>query len=219
MQISLLYGPGESAKREQLLKIKRQYPEDTINLDLKHHGLVEINDAIATRSLFDQGKRLVVVENANKGLDLKELRAGDDQTHLVVVAANLEAISSLLKSAQALKAAVLNFEAEKEQSVFPYLDYLIEKKPQALVELEGLLSGFGGIYILTMIYYGLRRNVLPPPTSPFMTKKIDQQRRFLAEGDIEKLYRLTLETEFKIKSGLVEERVGLTQLTAQILGR
>ncbi|MDO8498703.1 MAG: hypothetical protein Q7S44_02870 [bacterium] len=220
MKIVVLTGPGEVGKRGELLKIKQQFAlENITQLDLKQVGLGELITSLSSRSLFESGKRLVVAENTPEKFDLEELGSIAEEVILVLVTAALRSDSKLLHSAKKIGARVVSFEGEKELSAFPFLDSLLEGKKEAFLELQKLLEEYGGMYILTMIYYGLRRNILPLPASGFVRKKILLQKERFSNTGWQKLYYLVLDTESSIKSGLLPEDVALTKLTQAILER
>lgn len=213
MKIIVLYGPGEVGKRTEALKIRKQFsPEDITVVDSKQSSQDSVQNILQSTQLFSVGKRLVVYDNVSEKLDLSHLTSGEETLTLLILAASLRNDSMLLQSAKKVKAALMQFEGEREVSAFPFLDALIEKKKTCFLELEKLLDEYGGIYVLSMIFYLLRRNILPLPPSPFAQKKIMQQKKGYSFTDWKRLYQLTLETEFKIKSGLINERVGLTGL-------
>lgn len=219
MKIIVLHGPGEVGKRAEALRIRKQFsPDATAVLDLKQDGLDKLEMALSSVSLFESGLRLVVVENAPDKLDLTTLTQVGDEVHLLVIAGSPKAATSLMQSSGKIKAKVLSFEGERELSVFPYLDNLIEQKKEAHVELQKLLSEYGGMYVLTMVYYGLRRNILPLPASSFAAKKISSQKGRFDMAGWEKFYRLAILTEFNIKSGKISEDLGLLRLTQAIIG-
>ncbi len=212
MNITLLYGPGEVAKRQKLSQIKSTFPADGISvLDFKQNSPGQIKNTLLAGSLFAD-KRLVVLENAADSFDLSEILVSDPTVTLVVVGGAVSATKPLLKSAQTVKAQLLNFDGEKEVSAFPFLDAVIERKKEAFVELEKLTEEFGEIYILTMLFYLYRRNILPLPSSSFAQKKIIEQKKKYQLKDWQQMYKKTLETEYKIKSGLVDPRIGLSKL-------
>jgi DNA polymerase III delta subunit len=218
MKIILLHGPGEVAKRNELLKIKKQFNSDNqAVIDLKQSDLNALHNLLMTTPLFDSGKRLIIIENAPVSLDLSEVSGGEN-LDLVVVAGSLPAASVLLKSAQKLSAKILVFEGEREISAFPFLDSLLEKKPAAFIHLNKLLEQYNEMYILSMVYYGLRRNILPLPASSFVQKKVIQQKKLYQDNDWIKLYQLTLLTEFEIKSGALTSGLALTKLVQQFIG-
>lgn len=217
MKIVILHGPGEVSKRAEVLKIKKQFPQDSVAVvDLKQAGLEFLQSVLNSVQLFALGKRLVICENAGEKLDLSKLQGGDD-VNLLIVAANPRSDSLLLQTAKKLQLPVLLFEGAKETSVFPFLDALVERKKQALVELEKLLDEYGEMYVLSMIFYLLRRNILPLPLSAFLQKRISEQKKGYTAKDWANLYLLTLETEFKIKSGLLDSRLGLTTLAHKFI--
>ncbi|MBI4039776.1 hypothetical protein HY389_00270 [Candidatus Daviesbacteria bacterium] len=216
MQLILLHGPGEVGKRNQLIKIKQAFDPNLVTVvDLKQAETSDLNNALVAGSLFGS-QRLIVVENLPDDLDLAKLHQADDNTTLLLVA-TASAGKTLLKSAQQLKAKIYDFEGEKETLVFPYLDNLIEGKRGAYVQLEKLLSEFGAMYVLSMIYYLLRRNLLPPPATTFMVNKIKNQKLKVKDQNWGRLYRLALEAEFKIKNGDLDEHQSLVGLTQKFL--
>ncbi|MDO8570026.1 MAG: hypothetical protein Q7R97_00385 [Candidatus Daviesbacteria bacterium] len=220
MKIILLFGPGEVSKRNSLLKLKKEFSGAQISLlDLKQDSIADLELKIFSGSLFETGERLVVVENVPDKMDLETLRQAQGrqsgQVTLVLVAGHPAVTSVILKSAKKLEVKIYNFEGEREITAFPFLDNLIEGKKQVYLELEKLLLEYGVMYVLTMIYYLLRRNILPLPSSDFMRKKIQKQKIEFNEKDFENFYRKTLETEYKIKAGLMPEQVALTCLVRQ----
>lgn len=220
MKTIVLYGPGEVSKRAALSKIKKEYSQDSIiSIDLKVKDLADLDVALASTSLFETGKRLIVAENASETLSLKSLKFTDQNLTLVIVAGSLKAASILLSDAKSLQAKTYLFEGEKEVSAFPFLDALIEGKKSAYVELDKLLKEYGGMYVYSMIYYLLRRNILPLPQSDFAKKKILEQKQKYSTEDFIKLYQLTLESEFSIKKGIMPETLNLTQLVSDFIAK
>lgn len=218
MNITVLYGPGEIGKRSELIKIKKGFSKDSTKvIDLKQEPIGALNLALSSVSLFDQGNRLVAVENVPDSFDCSLLQNNDSSLTLVLVAGNSKASSVLISSAKKSDAKMLSFEGEQETSVFPFLDCLLEGKRQSFVELEKLLSEYGGMYVLSMVYYALRRNLLPLPASDYMRKKITNQSQRFSISDWTILYESVLQTEYDIKTGKVSERLGLYGLVMQFL--
>ncbi len=210
MKIVLLHGPGEVQKRGQALKIRRQFPpENTTIVDFKQDSLKTLQMQLISRSFFDTSSRLIVVENSPDNLDLTKLSAEDENLTLLLIGETPKNESLLLQTAKKVKAQVGIFEGEKELTAFPFIDSLIEQKKEAFLQLDKLLDTYGGMYVLAMIFYLLRRNILPLPPSSFMQNKINSQKRKYNTKDWQKLYKLTLLTEFKIKSGLINEVLAL----------
>lgn len=213
MKIILLIGPGEVSKRNELLKIKKGFDSENISqIDLKVADASFLEVGLASSGLFETGVKLVIGENAPDKLDLKKINLGEGETTLVLVADSPKATSKLLESAKTLKAQILSFEGEKETSMFPFLDKLIEQKKEAMVELEKYREEWGSMYVITMIYYLLRRNILPLPANSFAAGKIVTQKKKYTMEDFTKLYYLAIQAEFNIKNGDMDEKGALTRL-------
>ncbi|KKR80843.1 MAG: hypothetical protein UU73_C0002G0172 [Candidatus Daviesbacteria bacterium GW2011_GWA1_41_61] len=219
MKIALLHGPGEVGKRSELLKIRSHFSRNLVSIvDLKQDDIAKIEEIMLSQPLLFEGRRLVLVENAPETLDLEKLPKLAGELFLAVMAPSLKNDSLILKSAHKLGAKILLFEGEKELSAFPFLDALLEKKPQAFSELQKLLLDYGWVYVVTMIYYGLRRNLLPLPPQGFIQRKILAQRQNFHPQDFEQLYKLALQTEFNIKNGAMAEKVALAKLVQAFIG-
>lgn len=218
MKIVVLLGSGESKKQEETRRIKQQFLPDAVFLfDLSVKKISDIDLAVTSLSLFEVSDKLIVIENTPDDLDLKKLVKANNPSTLLFLASSPRINSKLLSSAKEINAKTIVFEAEKEISAFPYLDNLIEGKKEVFGKLQELLDGYGGMYIFAMIYYLLRRNFLPLPSSSFMKDKIKSQKQQFSLGDWQKLYYLTLETDFAIKSGILPEKIALTKLTQEFI--
>lgn len=215
MNIFLLYGPGEVAKRSQLIKIKHQFDPASISvLDLQQVKPVELDNLLLSTPLFfDQ--RLIVVENTQASFDLEDFDrlSSNTSSTIVFVSSALPTNSKLLITGRKLGCKIICFEEEKKLLAFPYLDSLIEQRQEVFLELEKLRVEYGGMYIISMIYYLLRRNALPLPAGSFIKQKIRRQKEKFSTSSLQAFYKQTLETEYKIKSGVLDERLGLTKLT------
>lgn len=211
MNVYILTGPGEVGKRQHLLQIKLQFDKTAITeYDLKTHDLTTVKDSLLSTPLFTN-TRLVILENSPAALNLAEF-IGSYQLTLVILTQQLPVSSLLFKSAKKLKAKIIDFAPQKELSAFPFIDALIEKQGTALSKLMKLLEQYGAMYVFSMIYYLLRRNILPLPKNNLISKKIAVQKRKYKLTDFIIMYQTTLETEYKIKSGFVSDKLGLTQL-------
>lgn len=219
MKIVVLAGAGEVSKRNELLRIKKSFSPDLISVvDLKQQTSHDLSNQLAAQSLFDVGEKLVVVENVTDKFSLEDLTKSHQDVTLVLVSGELSAASVLVKSAKGTQAKIITFEGDKEVSAFAYLDYLIEGRKEAFLELDRLMESYGGMYILSMIYYLLRRNLLPLPAAGFLQRKIAAQKKKFVKGDWEKMYELSLQAESKIKQGLLTQELALTDLTRSFMG-
>lgn len=217
MKIIVLTGSGEVNKRTEMLRIKQGYDNDAIStLDLSVSNINDVEQCLSSQSLFNNLDKLIIIENTPDNLDLKKLVKKENTAMLLFLTANLKATSKLICSAKEINAKIMNFEAEKEITAFSYLDFLIEGKQEAFAEMQKLLNLYGGVYLLSMVYYLLRRNLLPLPASGFMQNKIKSQKQGLEMKDFEKLYFMAINTDFAIKTGL-PENIALTKLTQEFL--
>ncbi len=215
----LLHGNGQVAISQKLSELKKEFdPLATVSFNGKEHEFNQALMAINSGQLFSN-KRLVVLEDFDeKMIDLSNLPEDDNLTIILKFPKALAATSSVLKTATQAKAQIINLNEEQEQSIFPFLDLLADKNDQALAKFDKLMDKYGSQYLLTMIFYMLRRLINPPQKLPsFVLKKIAVQQRNFDLEKITKLYKLSLETDLKIKSGLLDEKLGLTLLVQNIL--
>lgn len=208
MRLVILTGSGEVLKRAEKLKIQKSFPKDLVSfLDFKQTDFEQIQTAINSPPLLNFGPRLVVIENLTDKIDLSKLQSSDPNlTILIIGNFNSQFLS------QAKLHEVLTFNEEQEVPIFPFLDSLIEGKKAAYESFE-ILKQMGGMYLLTMIYYSLRRNFLPTK-SALLRSKISRQKKGL---DFKHLYHRALEVEYQIKSGVTTEFNGLSKLVRHFL--
>lgn len=214
MNSILVYGNFQNAVLKKISEIKSNF--DPL-------AVTEISDAgpgfsFSSPSLFSEN-RLVILENPDLKTVEKALEEKTSElTVLIKFSKSLEKSSAILKKLTEAKAQVFAFEESDQTSVFPFLDLLGNLNKRAMVEFEKNYQEFGGQYILTMLAYFLRRMVIKPKTgSDFMRQKIQSQKRNFNPDRIKKLYRAIMDTDYKIKQGLIEERLGVTLLIQKIL--
>jgi hypothetical protein len=140
-----------------------------------------------------------------------------DMTVLMRFTKQLEKSSPILKKAADIKAEIISFEDRNQNSIFPFLDLLGNLNPKAFTEFEKNYQEFGGQYLITMIAYFLRRMVLLKTASDFMKTKITQQKKNFPEERIKILYRELILTDYNVKKGLTDDRLGLSLLVEKIL--
>lgn len=222
MNLIILHGNGLSAISQKLSDIKKNFdPLEIQTLSGKEWDFEGVVIELSTPQLFSD-KRLVVLEDfdppAGGQMGLDKLPDDPDLTVVLKISKILTQNSVILKQAAALKAQIFQFSEKDETSIFPFLDNLAEKRTQAFLDLEKYLGEWGGQYVLTMIFYLLRRLIMKPKKLPeFVIRKIERQKKNFSLEEIKNLYKQTLETDFKIKSGLLEEKLGITLLVNKIL--
>lgn len=216
-KIIILHGNGLSAISNKLISIKKGFdPLAILSLSSREKDFATALMEISTGQLFSQN-RLIILEDFDD-VDLDKLPEDENLTLVLRFSKDLRENSVLLKQAYKKKAQILLLSEEKEKNIFPFLDELAEKNPQSLKKLNRLLEEFGGQYILTMIFYLLRRLLMSPKKLPsFVVQKINKQKQNFPLEKIKELYRYALETDFKIKTGVIEEKLGLTLLVDKIL--
>jgi len=218
MPIIILHGNGLAGISNKLSQIKKSMGEGVSVTELsgKNTGWGEAKLEFATTSLFDP-QRLVILEDF-KEVRLEDLPQDENITVVLKFTKALTAASPILKGAPKFRAQVFVFTEEHEGPIFPFLDFLAEKDPKALRELEKNLEDWGEQYVLTMIYYLLRRYIQTPKRlPPFVIQKMARQKKNFPIERIEELYRATLETDFKIKQGELDPKIGMFLLTEKFL--
>lgn len=217
MNLIILHGNGIVSLSQKLSQIKKDFDPQSIQIlsgkDLEFEKAVIW---LSTPQLFSE-KRLIVLEDFET-VDLEKLPEEEGLTIVLKIPKSLAVNSVILKSAIKLKGQIFQFNEKDEKIIFPFLDNLAEKNLKALGEVDKLISEYGGQYILTMLFYLFRRLILKPKKLPdFVLKKIERQQRNFDTEQIKYFYKQSLETDFKIKSGLVQEKLGITLLVNNIL--
>lgn len=214
MKLILLHGSFQDGLLKKLVQIKKEF--DSLSV-------TEIADTgpgfnISSPGLFSE-KRLLILENPDIKVVEKVISEKDpDLTVVLKFKKSLEKSSVILKKVLEAGGEVMVFDENNQTSIFPLLDMLGTKSKAAFKEFEKNYPEFGGQYLLTMLAYFLRRMIAKPKsTSDFMRQKIASQKKNFSLEKIENLYKEIIETDFKIKQGLVEEKLGVTLLVQKIL--
>ncbi|MBI3485971.1 hypothetical protein HY025_03425 [Candidatus Daviesbacteria bacterium] len=218
MKLIVLHGTGLVGISNYITNFKKKFTSlEVLEINAKNIDLSTLISTISTPQLFFS-ERLIILENLSENSDLKTLPKDQDLTILVRLNKQLLKSSSLWKSAQMESAQIIEFSEEKEASIFPFLDLVIEGSLKSQVMLDQLLKEFGSQYILTMLAYMLRRLILTPKTtSSFVLKKLQKQKENLSLRKINLHYREILTTDFKIKSGVLDEKTALLSLLARFI--
>ena len=212
MKPLLLHGSALSSSRKKLTEIKNKFDSTEVVVFEKGSELSEILTNLQSVAMFD-GERLVIVENPPEGFVLNsQLLVSQSETNV-----NSQLTLVLWFDTEIKKIPngfeVLFFPEAKEISVFPFLDLLAAGKKEAFLELKKLKNGglpagrqgFDIQYIITMIFYLLRNLVADPPgAKDFVKRKNARMRINFPREKIVDLYKFVIETDFKIKSGLLE---------------
>ncbi|MBI2011396.1 hypothetical protein HYS91_01375 [Candidatus Daviesbacteria bacterium] len=213
MKIIVAYGSALAALNKKISEIKKDFdPLSVKEINFEEIGLAKLLIELASMDLFSE-KRLVIVEDVDESLDINQLDIDDSLT--LILKFSKKPSSKILMNK---KIQVIQINEEKEITIFPLLNMLSEKNPKAMDEFEILLKEVNCQYILTMLFYMLRRLILNPKnTSSFIFKKIEQQKRNFPLEKLKFFYHQILITDYKIKQGLIEERLALQSLIWKFL--
>lgn len=217
--IVLVCGNAFSSISQKISQLKSTFDPIAISeLNVRSLGWGQVVLNLSGGGLFDE-KRLVILEDVDMGVSLDDIPDSLNLTVVLKFLKPLPATSNILKWVMQKKGLIFNLTEKNEVSIFPFLDALVEKRAErVLPQLDKLLRDFGGQYLLTMITFALRRLVATPKTlPPFVLNKIVSQKRSFTMDKIKNLYRECLETDFKVKSGKIDEKIGLTLLVEKIL--
>ena len=130
----------------------------------------------------------------------------------------MEKSSPILKKLSDTKVEIFVFNDIEQNTIFPFLDMLGSKSKSSLKEFEKNYNLFAAQYLLTMLAYFLRRMIQKPKsTSSFMLQKLESQKKNFPKDKIRLLYKEIIETDFKIKQGLIDEKLGMTILINKII--
>ncbi|MDP3733464.1 MAG: hypothetical protein Q8Q91_02870 [Candidatus Daviesbacteria bacterium] len=198
MKLLLLHGPAINSSRKKLSEIRRKFDPNNVVVFDSDEDEKNVLAALQTVSLFE-GERLIILENPPE----------DFISDLSLVACHLSLVIWFDHEIDIKKwkdAEVLFFPEAKEVSVFPLLDYLGNKNSKAFLEMDKLKkAGFDLQYLITMILYLLRNlSCTPKSAKDFVKKKNERMRKNFSADELVNLYQMVLNTDFKIKSGLLE---------------
>lgn len=198
MKQLLLHGPAIVSSRKKLSEIKKKFEQDNIIVFEQGTDTGQILTNLQSGSLFG-GERLVILENCPE--DFTPL------THTTNPLTLIFWFDHEIDTKKYPNTEILFFPEGKEISVFPFLDYLGNKSNNAFLELDKLKKvGFASQYIITMILYLLRNLVATPKgAKDFVKNKNARMRKNFSESELINTYQFVLNTDFKIKSGLIEE--------------
>lgn len=201
-RLHLLHGPAVTSSRKKLTELKKQFDSNNTVVFEQGTSLEIIKNNLSATSLFSDN-RLVILENPPEDFNYElsticELVLWFDH--------EVSEKKPLMAWVRSNKGQITFFKEEKEVSVFPFLDCLGNKDKHAYLKLDQLRGeNLESQYIITMIFYLLRSLTVIRKNAPqFVRQKLLKQKKNFSDKDLINLYRFVLETDFKIKSGLME---------------
>lgn len=196
MKLVILHGLAINTSRKKLSEIKNKFTSDNVITLDSTANTEEILTNLLSESLFG-GERLVVVENPPEELINHTLFPNP---YTLVLWFDHEIDTKNWKDAE-----ILFFPEAKEVSVFPFLDFLGNRDKKAFLELDKLKQEYDSQYLITMILYLLRNlSCTPKGAKEFVKAKFAKMRKNFSEEKLINMYKFVLNTDFKIKSGLIE---------------
>lgn len=200
----LLHGPAINSSRAKLSSIKKGFdPLDVVIFD----GEFDMEQALASLTTLPllSNDRLIILENPPEDFIFYTLTP---IPHTLALWFDHEVSEKKLVMEWVKKnGRVLYFPEAKEVSVFPFLDMLADRDKKAFLEMDKLKkASYDGQYLIAMIFYLLRSLVAPKKTAPkFVQDKLAKQQKNFTPEVVEEMYKFVLETDFKIKSGFLDE--------------
>lgn len=218
MKLIVLHGTGLVSINNKVEEYKKKFNSvSIIEINGKETNWNKTVIALSNSSLFSED-RLVILEEFPESITIEELPADDSLTVIIKFKKQLTKTSQVLRQAGEKKAQINLFNEEQDTQIFPFLDLLAEKRTTVFSQIDSLIGEYESSYLLTMIYYLYRRLQLPSRNVPdFVKKKIERQKNNFSPNELKRLHKLTLETEYKIKTGRIEAKTGVTLLIHSIL--
>lgn len=209
LKLLLLHGPAIEASRKKLIEIKKEFNPDSVVTLEKGTSVGEVLENIQTVSMFGD-ERLVILENPQ---EIPPLTLDSNVT--LVFWFDREVDPDKI----GVDTQVFFFPEAKEVSVFPFLRLLGGRKKEAFTEMQKLKNaGFESQYFMTMILYLLRNLVsTPKKAAEFVRRNNEIMRKNFTKEELVNLYKSILETDFKIKKGLMEETQAEHSLVSRFL--
>ncbi|OGE14861.1 hypothetical protein A3F00_03575 [Candidatus Daviesbacteria bacterium RIFCSPHIGHO2_12_FULL_37_11] len=200
MKLLLLHGPAITSSRKKLINIKEKFSPNDVVIFEKGADPEDVLAVLQTVSMFEEN-RLVILENPPDDF-ISDPSLILYNTSLIVV---FWFDHEVKKLPDGKEWEILFFPEAKEVSVFPFLDLLANKNPKAFLELDKLKKGGRDIqYVITMLFYLLRSLAITPKNAPeFVKRKLAKQRENFPLEKVKDLYKFVIETDFKIKKGLM----------------
>lgn len=206
MYLQLLHGPAIINSRLKLTEIRGQlshkFGSDSVDV-FDDSNFQDVIGGLMTMPLLSDS-RVVILENPDENWDFSSVKLNDSISLIIWLDHEVDQKKPLFKFVKDNKGQMLLFSEGKEASVFPFLDALGFKDKKAYLEYKKLKqAGYDSQYIITMVFYLLRSLAVDSKKAPpFVKNKNARQRQNFT--NIGSLYRSILETDYKIKSGLLE---------------
>lgn len=206
MKLHLLHGPGRTGSRKKLLDLKQKFDPNNVVVFEGDINNQEVSSLLATLPMFSD-ERVIILENPDENFVLDSSLITHHSSLILWFDHEVSEKKPIMEWVRKNNGQILHFPESKEISVFPFLDYLGNRDKRAFWEMDKLKKAhYDSQYLITMIFYLLRNLIYTPETAKdFVKKKNSKMRDNFSREELVNLYKFILETDFKIKSGLIDE--------------
>lgn len=208
MKIIVIHGSNILASKQYLDSITSRFKAEQV---VRSYGKEITKEFLLNNfsglGLFES-ERLVVLDNPESDFEIDKLPEAEGVFLVVFYSKELGVSSSILKSRREVK--VVNYSEVADKRIFSFLDLVADRNKRALNQAKELIDEMGEQYILTMLYFMLRRLVVGGKKLPSgISRKLENQRVDFSKERIGYFYKRLLEADYKMKSGFDESRMGL----------
>lgn len=199
----LLHGAAIISSRKKLSDLKNKFDQNSTVVFGEEADLEDIKNNLVATPLFSN-ERLVILENPPEDFPNYQLLASRSEpttNYQLILWFDHEVDTKKYRGFE-----ILYFPESRELSVFSFLNKLGAKEEGAYLEMDKLKKGgYEGQYLIIMIFYLLRNLVATPKNAKdFVRDKNAKMRKNFTQENLIDLYKFVLETDFKIKTGLLE---------------
>jgi|SRR3989344_168113 len=201
MRLLLLHGSAILSSRQKLAELRHEF--EINNIVVFEKGSNPSVSDLTTPNLLGEDQ-LIILENPPEDFAVDSSFAADNLLLILWFDHEVSEKKVVLEWVKNTKGEVIFFPDAKEISIFPLLDLLGNRKKEAFLEVNKF-KDFDTQYFITMIFYLLRNLVATPKgAKDFVRNKNAKMRINFSGGELKEIYKFILETDFKIKSGLLE---------------
>lgn len=206
MKVSLLHGGNTQAILKKLDEIVADFGEGLVvrAREKEINGEFVLNH-FSGNELFGD-RKLIILTNPDENLEVDQLASQELIELVLVYEKELGVRAKVLKQKKVLEGRVYNLMAPQDRRIWSLLDMVLEGDPRSFKLAGELIDEFGGQYLLTMMVFNLRRLVLAESAPGFVREKLMAKRREWGIGRIGRYYHDCLESDWKIKTGLADEK-------------
>lgn len=218
MSLFLIHGSDTVSCESKLTQLKKELNSaDTVFLNGEKMDWQDINFEVSSAPLFSE-RRLMVLKDPKDNFLPEKIILPDNNFLVLFFSKELPVGSNFLSGDSSREMKIFKFSKFPDMSIFYFLDLLADGSGKALVELEKLYKNSSGQYIITMVFYLLRRLIIGVKSqSGFAQQKQKKQEQNFSREKIEDLYKTCLDIDFKIKIGELEEKFGLFFIVQKFL--